>query len=81
MNSFLANITFCHLLITFANSLDLDQAQQNVGPDLDPNCLTLAGSPERIFRKKFILKKNQQMTKKHAPITKTAVLPPFSVVF
>ena len=30
----------CCLLITFANSLDPDQAQQNVGPDLDPNCLT-----------------------------------------
>ena len=29
----------CHLLITFANSLDPDQGQQNVGPDLDPNCL------------------------------------------
>ena len=25
---------FCHLLITFANSLD----GQNVGQDLDPNC-------------------------------------------
>ena len=25
------------LLITFANSLDPDQDQQNVGPDLDPN--------------------------------------------
>ena len=31
---------FCHLLITFANSLDPDQALQNVGPDLDPNCFT-----------------------------------------
>ena len=31
---------FCHLLITFANSLDPDQTRQNVGPDLDPNCLT-----------------------------------------
>ena len=31
---------YCHLLITFANSLDPDQARQNVGPDLDPNCLT-----------------------------------------
>ena len=31
---------FC-LLITFANSLDADQDRQNVGPDLDPNCLTL----------------------------------------
>ena len=29
------------LLITFANSLDPDQARQNVGPDLDPNFLTL----------------------------------------
>ena len=27
--------------VIFANSLDPDQAQQNVGPDLDPNCLTL----------------------------------------
>ena len=25
----------------FANSLDSDQDQQNVGPDLDPNCLKL----------------------------------------
>ena len=31
----------CHLLITFANSLDPDQARHNVGPDLDPNCNTL----------------------------------------
>ena len=29
------------LLINFANNLNPDQAQQNVGPDLDPNCLTL----------------------------------------
>ena len=29
------------LLITFANSLDPDQDRQDVGPDLDPNCLTL----------------------------------------
>ena len=29
-----------HLLITFANSLYPDQAQYNVGPDLDLNCLT-----------------------------------------
>ena len=29
------------LLITFANSVDPDQAWQNVGPDLDPNCLML----------------------------------------
>ena len=38
-------LTLCLLVssadsqITFANRLDSDQAQQNVGPDLDPNCL------------------------------------------
>ena len=32
---------FCHLLITFANSLDQDQDRHSVGPDPDPNCLTL----------------------------------------
>ena len=32
---------FCHLLMIFANILDPDQAGQNVGPDLDPNCLIL----------------------------------------
>ena len=31
---------FCQLL-TFANSLDLDQAQQKVSCDQYPNCLTL----------------------------------------
>ena len=34
-------VTFCRLLITLPNSLDPDQDGQNVGPDLDPNCLTL----------------------------------------
>ena len=28
---------FCCPLITFANTLDPDQARQNVGPDLNPN--------------------------------------------
>ena len=31
-DSYLERESFCHLLITFANSLDPDQAQQNVGP-------------------------------------------------
>ena len=31
----------CHLLMTFVNSLDPDQAWQNIKPDLDPNYLTL----------------------------------------
>ena len=41
-------IDFCCLLITFANSLDSDQAQQNVGPDLHPNCLTPRSSIQRV---------------------------------
>ena len=40
-NSLLASDDFCHLLITFANFLDPDQDGQNVGPDLEPNRLTL----------------------------------------
>ena len=39
--SFLASGDFCCLLITFANRLDPVQDRQNVGPDLDPNGLTL----------------------------------------
>ena len=41
VNSFSASGDCSRLLITFANSLDSDQVRQNVGPDLDPNCLTL----------------------------------------
>ena len=48
------------LLIIFASSLCPDQSRQNVGPDLDPNCLTLT-----IFLK-VDFEKNQQTTKKHA---------------
>ena len=34
-------LTLCHLcclVVTFVNSLEPDQARQDVGPDLDPNC-------------------------------------------
>ena len=41
LDSLLPSCNFCHLLVFFANSLDPDQARQNVVPDLDPNCLTL----------------------------------------
>ena len=41
LNSFLASGDQYRLLVTFANSLDPDQDRQNVGPDLDPNRLTL----------------------------------------
>ena len=43
LNEFFEKVLFekKNLLIIFANSLDSDQARQNVGHDLDPNCLTL----------------------------------------
>ena len=41
INFFLASCKLCHLLITFVNSLDPDQDQHHVGPDLDPNHLTI----------------------------------------
>ena len=40
-NSFLASIHLRHLLIMLVNSLDPDQDLLNIGPDLDPNHLTL----------------------------------------
>ena len=40
---------FSCLLITFANSLDTDQAQQNVGPDLNSNYLSLCHGIPEIF--------------------------------
>ena len=48
-NPFLARGNFCHLLITFANNLDPEQDRQNLGPDLDPNCLTLQYSVHEFF--------------------------------
>ena len=49
--SFLASGDFCCLLITFANSLDPDQEQQNDGPDLDPKPETLIVFKKVIFEK------------------------------
>ena len=48
-----------------------DQARQNIGPDLDPNCETLMLIRKEFF-KKFDLKKNQWMPKKHAKMTQYA---------
>ena len=39
------------LLITFANSMDPEQARQNVWPDLEPTCLTLMIFLKEIFKK------------------------------
>ena len=58
---------FCRLLITFANSLDPDQAQQNVGPDLDQNFSV----PDRIFFEKNCFGKISAMTKKHTKLPYT----------
>ena len=41
VNSIPATGNFCHLRITFANSLDPDQARLSVGPDQDLKGLTL----------------------------------------
>ena len=58
----------CRLLITFANSLDPDQAQQNAWPDMDPNCLTLMVFL-KIFQKCWFWKKISRLQKKkHAKI-------------
>ena len=41
INSLFVSGDLYRLLMSFANSLDPDQDRQNVGPDLDPNRLTL----------------------------------------
>ena len=51
LNSFLASSDFCRLPISFANNLDPYQDRQNVGPDLDPTCLTLCSLPDFFFKK------------------------------
>ena len=81
VNSYLASGDFCRLLITFANSLDPDQDQQNVCLDLDPNHLTHLQCSWNNFLEKFILKKSQQMTTETWKITqysKTCVKRPLS---
>ena len=52
--SFLASSKLYHLLITFVNTLDPDQDRQNVGPDLDPNCLTKAHKIAQHPNQKFL---------------------------
>ena len=49
-------LTLCLLVLTdlqiiLANSLDPDQAGQNVGPDRKPNCLTLTLLLKDFFEK------------------------------
>ena len=70
LDSFPVSGYFCLLLTTFANSLDPDLARQNVGPDLDPNRLTLWWYSQKKFLKRLILTKNQPMTTKRMQIVK-----------
>ena len=65
LNQFLACQGFCLLLITIANSLDPDQDWQNVGPDLDPNCLTLWLCSWRNFSRKVNFEKISRWQQKH----------------
>ena len=55
------------LNVIFANSLDPDQARQNVGPDLDPNCLTLRWYSLKIYLTNNFRKKCTD-DKKHAKL-------------
>ena len=48
-NSLPASGNFCHLLITFANSLDPVQDGQNVGPDQVKTVWHSDGITERFF--------------------------------
>ena len=50
--------------MTFANSLDPDQTQQNFGSDLDQNCLKLLWHSWKNFLKKLILNKKSADHKK-----------------
>ena len=62
----------CCLLRTFANSLDTDQARQNVGLDLDP--ITVWHS-EEFFEKYIYILDNEQTTKNSWPASSTCWLP------
>ena len=60
LDSFHASGDFSCLLTTFANSLDPDQGRLSVGPDLEPNCLTLIE-----YFEKWLILKSQQKASKH----------------
>ena len=52
VDSLLAGSKICHLLMIFANSLDLDQVQQNVRPDLNPSVWPSDVIPEKFLKQK-----------------------------
>ena len=66
-NPFLARGDFCHLLIAFSNSLDLDKNWHSVGPDLDLNLLDI----HIVFLKEFFFfffEKVSRRQQKHAKL-------------
>ena len=63
------------LLRTFSNNLDPDQAQQDIKPDLDPNCLTLRVFLKEVFKNAFVEKIiRQQKILKIFQLAKTKLL-------
>ena len=52
--------------ITFANSLVPDQAQQNIEPNLSPNCFTLMVFLKESFEKVDFERKISEDIKHHA---------------
>ena len=56
-------LSFCHLLITFANSLDSDQEPQNINLDLNHNYLTFEQCCWKNFLKKVDFEKVSRKNK------------------
>ena len=54
---------YCHLLITFAKRWDPDQGGQNIGGNLDPNCLTLIVFLKVFFEKAEFEKRRKIVNK------------------
>ena len=63
IHTFMRVATFCHLLITFANSFYPDQDRHYVCPDLDPNSLTLLTVLLKEFFENVKLKKKTERKK------------------
>ena len=61
-------------MLSAENSLDPDQARQNVGPNQDPNCLTLMVFLNEFFLEKVDFENNQQSTKKHQKLPSKRII-------
>ena len=62
----LSHLVQCHLQKFFATNLDPAQSRQNIGPDLDPNRLTLWWySWKKLLNKLILFKKSTEDEKAH----------------